>query len=257
PISRAQGYCLEMRRKVVAVLGKFAATLAVYWVAGLLAQPLRAAAPEASANYPTKPIRLIVPFVAGAGTDTTAPAIADKLSQAWGRQVVADNRTGAAGAIGVELTSQAPPDGYTICLISASHAVNSATNPTLSYDLTRDLQAISQATSLFYVLSVNAQTPVKSVKELIAYAKANPGKLNFGSSGTGGLQHMAGEMFAHRAGIKLTHVPYKGAANVVVAQLANDVQLGFTTMFGVRPHMLTGRLRVLGISAAKRSPAMP
>jgi tripartite-type tricarboxylate transporter receptor subunit TctC len=221
------------------------------------AQPAWTAQPDAAANYPTKPIRFILPFVAGAGTDTTGRSIAEKLSQAWGQQVVADNRTGAAGAIGVELTSQAPPDGYTICLISASHAVNTATNPNLPYDLTRDLQAISQATSLFYVLSVNAQTPVKSVKELIAYAKTNPGKLNFGSSGTGGLQHMAGEMFAHMAGVKLTHVPYKGAANVVVAQLSNDVQLGFTTMFGVRPHMLTGRLRVLGISAAKRSPAMP
>jgi tripartite-type tricarboxylate transporter receptor subunit TctC len=195
-------------------------------------------------------------FAPGAGTDTTARSIGAKLSEAWGQQVVVDNRTGAAGAIGVDLTKNAPPDGYTICLISASHAVNSATNSKLPYDLTKDLQGITQATSLFYVISIVPSIPVTSVKELIAHAKANPGKLNFGSSGTGGLQHMAGEMFAHLAGVKLTHVPYKGAANVVVAMIANEVQLGFTTMFGVRPHMQAGRLRVLAITAKKRSPAM-
>jgi tripartite-type tricarboxylate transporter receptor subunit TctC len=208
-------------------------------------------------DYPSKPIRFIAPFVAGAGTDTTARGIAAKLSEAWGQQVVVDNRTGAAGAIGVELTAQAVPDGYTICLISASHAVNSATNPKLPYNLEKDLQGISQATSLFYVLSVVPSVPAKTVKELIAYAKANPDKLNFGSSGTGGLQHMAGEMFKYLAGVRMVHVPYKGAAQVVIAALAGDVQVGFTTMFGVRPHVPSGRLRVLAITAKKRSPAMP
>src|SRR5258706_1033501 len=200
-------------------------------------QPLVAAQPGSAPDSPTKPIRFIAPFVAGAGTDTTARTIAAKLSERWNQQVIVDNRTGAAGAIGVDLTKNAPPDGHTICLISASHAVNSATNPGLPYDLTKDLQAITQATSLFYVVSELPALPVTSVKELIAHAKANPGKLNFGSSGTGGLQHMAGEMFAHLAGVKLTHVPYKGASNVVVAMLANEVQLGFTTMCGVKPHM--------------------
>ena len=219
------------------------------------AQPLAAA--DDVSSYPSKPIRFIAPFAPGAGTDTTARSIAAKLSEAWSQQVVVDNRTGAAGAIGVDITKNALPDGHTICLISASHAVNSATNPGLPYDLTKDLQAITQATSLFYVVSTVPAVPVTSVKELIAYAKANPGKLNFGSSGTGGLQHMAGEMFAHLAGVKLTHVPYKGAANVVVAMLASEVQLGFTTMFGVRPHLAAGRLRVIAITAAKRSPAMP
>ena len=224
--------------------------------AACFAQPLQAAAPDPAPGYPSKPIRFIAPFAPGAGTDTTARSIGAKLSEAWGQQVIVDNRTGAAGAIGVDLTRNAPPDGHTICLISASHAVNSATNPGLPYDLTRDLQAITQATSLFYVVSIVPAIPVTSVKELIAHAKANPGKLNFGSSGTGGLQHMAGEMFAHLAGVKLTHVPYKGASNVVVAMLAHEVQLGFTTMFGVRPHMTAGRLRVLAITAKKRSPAM-
>jgi tripartite-type tricarboxylate transporter receptor subunit TctC len=197
--------------------------LAIALCAAWLAQPLVAAAADPVKDYPSKPIRFIAPFVAGAGTDTTARSIAAKLAEAWGQQVVVDNRTGAAGAIGVELTAQAVPDGYTICLISASHAVNSATNPKLPYNLEKDLQAIAQATSLFYVVSVVPTVPAKTVKELIAYAKANPNKLNFGSSGTGGLQHMAGEMFNYLAGVKMVHVPYKGAAGIAEAMKAPDV----------------------------------
>jgi len=220
-----------------------------------MAQPVLAA--DAAKDYPNKPIRFIAPFVPGAGTDTTARVIAQKLSEAWGHQVIVDNRTGAAGAIGVELTAQAAPDGYTICLISASHSVNSATNAKLPYELTKDLQAVTQVASLFYVVYHSPAVPVKSIKELIAYAKVNPGKLNFGTSGTGSLQHFAGEMFNHMTGIKLVHVPYKGSAAVVIAMLAGDVQVGFGTLFGVRPHMPSGRLRVLAITAKKRSPAAP
>jgi tripartite-type tricarboxylate transporter receptor subunit TctC len=226
-------------------------------IAAVSSAQLFAGAADPAKDYPTRPIRFIAPFVPGAGTDTTARTIAQKLSEKWGQQVVVDNRTGAAGAIGVEITEKALPDGYTICLISASHSVNSATNPKLPYDLTKDLQGITQAASLFYALYHSPTVPVKSVKELIAYAKANPGKLNFGSSGTGGLQHFAGEMFNYMAGVKITHVPYKGSAAVIIAMLANEVQVGFGTLFGVRPHMTSGRLRVLAISAAKRSPAAP
>jgi tripartite-type tricarboxylate transporter receptor subunit TctC len=221
------------------------------------AQPLVAAQPDSAKDYPNKPVRFIVPFAPGAGTDTTARTIAQKLSDAWGQQVVVDNRTGAAGAIGVDLTAKAIPDGYTICLISASHSVNSAVNPKLPYDLLKDLAAISQASSLFYVVYHNPSVPVKSIKELVAYAKANPGKLNFGSSGTGGLQHFAGEMFNYMAGIKLIHVPYKGTAAVIPAMLAGDVQVGFGTLFGVRPHLPTGRLRALAVTTGKRTPAAP
>jgi tripartite-type tricarboxylate transporter receptor subunit TctC len=231
-------------------------TWAVFCAAACLAQPLYAA-PADAAPYPDRPIRFIVPFVPGAGTDTTARTIATKLAERWGQQVVVDNRTGAAGAIGVDLTAHAIPDGYTISLISASHAVNSAVNSKLPYDLTKDLQAIAQVTSLFYAVSVVPAIPATNIRELIAHAKANPGKLNFGSSGTGGLQHFAGEMFNHMAGVKIVHVPFKGAAGVILAQLSGEVQIGFTTLFGVRPHMATGRLRVLAITAAKRSPAAP
>lgn len=208
-------------------------------------------------SYPTKPVRLIAPFLPGAGTDITARAVAARLTERWSQQVVVDNRPGAAGAIGVELTVNASPDGYTLCLISASHSVNSAINPKLPYDLTKDLQAISQATSLFYVLYVNPAVPAKSVSELIAYAKANPGKLNFGSSGTGGLQHFAGEMLNHLGGIKTTHIPYKGGAGAITDVLAGNIQMGYGTVLSLRPHIKSGRLRALAITAGKRAPSAP
>jgi tripartite-type tricarboxylate transporter receptor subunit TctC len=208
-------------------------------------------------KYPTKPIRLIAPFVAGAGTDITARAIAAKLTERWGQQVIVDNRPGAAGAIGVELTATAAPDGYTLCLISASHAVNSATNPKLPYDLTRDLQAISQATSLFYVMYVNPSVPAKSIQELVTYAKANPGKLSFGSSGTGGLQHLAGEMFNFLAGARMVHIPYKGGAAAIADVLAGNIQVGFGTLLSSRAHYKAGRLRPLAITARQRSSTAP
>jgi tripartite-type tricarboxylate transporter receptor subunit TctC len=225
----------------VAVL---AATATIGWAA------------DAVKDYPNKPVRLIGPFTPGAGTDTTARLIAKHLGEQWKQQVVVDNRTGAAGAIGVDLTAKAAPDGYTICLISASMHVNSATNANLPYDLTKDLQGISQATSLFYVMYINSSVPAKNVQEIIAYAKANPGKLNYSSSGTGGLQHLAGELFDYLAKTKMTHVPFKGTAAGVIANLSGEVQVGFGTLFGVRPHMLTGKLRGLAITASKRSTAV-
>ncbi|MBM3373474.1 MAG: tripartite tricarboxylate transporter substrate binding protein, partial [Betaproteobacteria bacterium] len=157
--------------------------------------PAVAAQADPAKNFPNKPVRMIAPFTPGAGTDTTVRLIAKHLGDLWNQQVVVDNRTGAAGAIGVDLTAKAQPDGYTLCLISASLHVNSATNPNLPYDLTKDLQGISLATSLFYVMYINSSVPVKSVQDLITFARAHPGKLNYSSSGTGGLQHMAGELF--------------------------------------------------------------
>ncbi len=208
-------------------------------------------------SYPAKPVRLIAPFVAGAGTDITARAIATKLTERWGQQVIVDNRPGAAGAIGVELTANAAPDGYTLCLISASHAVSAATNPKLPYDLMRDLHAITQATSLFYVLYINPSVPAKSIQELVAYAKSNPEKLNFGSSGTGGLQHFSGELFNHLAGVKMVHVPYKGGAAVITDALAGNIQVGFGTLLSSRAHYKAGRLRPLAITARQRSAVAP
>ena len=224
------------------------------YVSFFAATPLHAAQPDAAGAYPSKPIRLIVPFAPGGGLDTTARAIAVKLHEKWGQQVVVDNRAGASGAIGVEAAAKANPDGYTVCMISASNAVNAATNPNLPFDLTKDLQPVGQLTSLFYVLYHHPSVPVKSVKELIAYAKANPGKLNFGASGTGSLQHFAGELFNQMAGVQIVHVPFKGSGAVVPAMLANEVQLAIGAMFAVRPQVQAERLRWLAITAAKRSP---
>ena len=219
--------------------------------------PAAHSAPAEADRYPVKPVRLIAPFVPGAGTDITARAVAAKLTERFGQQVIVDNRPGAAGTIGVELTANAAPDGYTICLISASHAVNAATNPKLPYDLTRDLQAISQATSLFYVMYLTPSVPAKSIQEFIAYAKANPGKLNFGSSGTGGLQHFSGELFNYLAGVKMVHVPYKGGAAVISDALAGNIQVGYGTLLSSRAHYKAGRLRPLAITARQRSPVAP
>ncbi|HEX2829696.1 MAG TPA: tripartite tricarboxylate transporter substrate binding protein [Burkholderiales bacterium] len=214
------------------------------------------AASDAAPNYPTKPVRFIVPFAPGAGTDMTARTIAQKLGDKFGQQFVVDNRTGAGGAIGVDTVAKAVPDGYTIGLISASNSVGAATNPGLPYNMERDLQGISQATSLFYVMYTHPSVPVKSVKDLIAYAKANPGKLNFGSSGNYTLQHFSGELFNHMAGVKITHVPYKGTAAVIPAMLAGEVQLGFGSLIGTRSMMDQGKLRGIAITAGKRSPSI-
>lgn len=242
-----------MHSSLVSVLRTFAALYA----GACLAQPSFAAQGDAATAYPSKPIRFIVPFVPGGGTDTAARVIGKKLTDAWGQPVVVDNRPGAAGAIALTTTATAIPDGYTICLISASQTVNSAVNTNLAYDLEKDFQPITQAVSLFYVMSVSNSVPATSVKELIAYAKANPGKLNFGSSGTAGLQHLAGEMFGHLAGVKLTHVPYKGGAALVAAMARGEIQIGFTALVNVRPHLASGRVRVLAITATQRASVMP
>lgn len=214
-------------------------------------------AADAADDYPRRSVRFIIPFVPGAGTDLTTRTVAKKLTETHGQQFIADNRAGAAGAIGAEITAKANPDGYTICLISSGHTVLSATNNKLPYDLERDLHAVSQVSSLFYVLAVHPSFPAKSVKDLIAYAKANPGKVNQGSSGTGALQHFAGEMLAYQAGVKFVHVPYKGGAASLAAVMAGEVEMSFTTLLSARPHMSSGKIRILGITAGKRSPAIP
>lgn len=230
--------------------------IAASLTAAFACSSLHAAQGDAAAGYPSKPVRFVVPFAAGAGTDTTARTLAQKMGDKFGQQFVVDNRTGAGGAIGVDTVAKAIPDGYTICLISASNSVNTATNPALPYDLLKDLQGVSQATSLFYVMYINPSLPVKTTKELIAYAKANPGKLNFGSSGNNTLQHFSGELFNHLAGVKIVHVPYKGTAAVIPAMLSGEVQVGFGSLIGTRPQMQSGRLRGVAITAAKRSPSI-
>lgn len=223
---------------------------------GAAVHAAHAADADPATGYPAKPLRMIIPFAPGAGTDLTARTVAQKLSEKWGVQVVADNRTGAGGTIGVDMAAKAEPDGYTLCLISASNTVNAATNPKLPFDLARDLQGISQATSLFYVLYIHPSVPARNVAELITYARANPGKLNFGSSGNNTLQHFSGELFNHLAKVKMVHVPFKGTAAVIPAMLAGDVHVGFGSLIGTRAQIQQGKLRGLAITAAKRSPSV-
>ncbi|MGZ8262783.1 MAG: tripartite tricarboxylate transporter substrate binding protein [Burkholderiales bacterium] len=228
--------------------------IAACLTAASLSPFLHAAQSDPAAAYPARPVRLIVPFLPGAGNDTTARAIAQKLGEKWNQQMVVDNRPGAAGTIGVDMSAKANPDGYTICIISASIPAESAVNPKLPYDLTKDLQGITQATSLFYVLYVHPSLPVKTVADLVAHAKANPNKLNFGTSGT--LQPLSGALLSHMTGIRMVRVPYKGTSGVVAAMLSGEVQVGFGSLIGTRTQMQAGRLRGIAITALKRSPAV-
>ena len=226
------------------------------FAAVLLAPSLYAAQSEPPLAYPSRPVRFIVPYAPGAGTDTTARTIAAKLSERWGQQVVVDNRAGGGGHIGIETTAHANPDGYTIGLLTASHATAEASGQKLSYDITKDLQPITQAISVFYVVYVPLSMPVKSIRELIAYAKTHPGKINYGTSGMGSLQHFGGELMSHMAGIRMVHITYKGSAPIITAMLANEVHLGFNSMFSVRPQVQAGRLRWIAMTAARRSPTV-
>ena len=230
--------------------------LAACCAAAFLPAPLHAAQGDAAASYPSRPVRFICPFAPGAGTDLTARTIALKLTEKFGQQFLVDNRTGAGGAIGVDTVAKALPDGYTIGLISASNSVGAAVNPALPYDMQKDLLGVSQATSLFYVLYTHPSQPFKTTKELIAYAKANPSKLNFGSSGNYTLQHFSGELFNHMAGVKMVHIPYKGTAAVIPAMLAGEVQVGFGSLIGTRAQMQSGKLRGIAITAGKRTPTV-
>ena len=219
------------------------------------ASPAHAAEPPAAA-YPTKAIRFLVPYPPGAGTDTTARTLAAKLSERWGQQVIVDNRGGASGVIAVEATANANPDGYTIVLLTNSQALGAASGIRLPYDLAKDLAPVTQVLSVFYVVYVPPSLPAKSVKELIAYAKANPNKVSYGSSGAGSLQHVGIELFNQTAGVKMLHVPYKGSAAIITGMLANEVQVGMNSLFSVRPQVQAGRLRWLAITALKRSPVV-
>ena len=225
--------------------------------AALLVAATGGAQADPAAAYPSKPIRLIVPFASGGGTDVTARAIAQKLTEAWGQPVVVDNKPGANGTIGVDIAAKAAPDGYTLTMISSSHTVNVSLYRSLPYDLVRDLAPITQATTQPYALVVTPSLPAKSVAELVALAKAKPGTLNYGSSGIGGLSHLSGALFASLAGIKLTHIPYKGGAPAMTDVIGGQIDMLFSTLLQSHAHIEAGKLRALAVTTARRSPASP
>jgi len=208
-------------------------------------------------NYPSRPVRLIVPFSPGGAADVPGRILADRLTASLGQQVVIENRPGAGSTIGAEAAAKAAPDGYTLFMISNTHFVSAALYKKLSYDSLNDYTPITQITSAPNVLIVHPSMPAKSVKELVALAKARPGEINYASSGNGSTQHLTGALFCRMAGINMTHIPYRGSGPVTADLLAGQVQVGFPGIAGMLPHIKAGKLRALGVSSAKRSPELP
>ena len=221
-----------------------------------LAAALAAAAPHAAAQYPTKPVRVIVASGAGGGLDFVARQVGVPLSEALGQAVVVDNRAGASGSIAAEVTSQSAPDGYTLMFLSASLVVYGVVNKT-KYDLYRDFAPISQAAAAPYLLTVYPGLPVKTVKDLIAYAKANPSKLNFASTGNASLAHLAGELFAISTGTQLVHIPYKGVGAGLTDMLSGRVQMSFLSAGSVFAQVRLQKLRAIAIASATRAKMAP
>ena len=212
----------------------------------------------AAQDYPVRPIRIIVPFTAGAGTDIVARAVGASLTEAWKLSIVVDNRPGAGGTIAGEMAARANPDGYTLMLGNVSTlAIAPALNPKLSYQPLRDFAPITLITNSENVLVLHASVPATTVKELIAYAKANPHKLNYGSSGNGTSSHLGGAMFASMAGVEMTHVPYKGSGPMLTDLLAGQLQLSFSSVPTALPHIKSGRLRALAVTLLARSATLP
>jgi tripartite-type tricarboxylate transporter receptor subunit TctC len=208
--------------------------------------------------YPTKPIRLVVPFPPGGSLDVVARAIGQKLTEAWGQPIVIDNRPGAGGNIGAELVAKSAPDGYTILEGALStHAVNASLYRKLPYDPIKDFAPITLLAITPNVLVLNRAFPVNSVPELIAYAKAHPGALSFGSGSNGSAGHLAGELFKSETGIDMVHVPYKGGAPALQALLAGDTQLMFDNLANSMPQLKAGKLKALAVTTAKRSSLAP
>jgi tripartite-type tricarboxylate transporter receptor subunit TctC len=208
-------------------------------------------------NYPSRPVRFIIPFSAGGAADVPGRILADRLTAALGQQVVIENRPGAGSTIGAEAAAKALPDGYTIFMISNTHFVSAALHKKLTYDALNDFTPITQVTSAPNVLIVHPSLPAKNVKELIALAKARPGEINYASSGNGSTQHLTGALFCKMAGINMTHIPYRGSGPVTADLLAGQVQVGFPGIAGMLPYIKSGRLRALGVTSAKRSPELP
>ncbi len=209
-------------------------------------------------TYPAKPIRMVITYTPGGNTDLVGRAVAQKLGESLGQQVVVDNRGGGGGVLGTLITTQAAADGYTIMLgTSAGMVIHPLLSAKLPYDAVRDLIPVSMVVIIPQLLVINPQLPVKNVRELIALAKARPGYLNAGSSGTGTPNHLGTELLKGLAGVNIVHVPYKGGAPALTDLIGGQIHMAFSSVPAVLPHMKAGRLTALGIGSAKRSPALP
>ena len=226
--------------------------------AGMIVMPALAQTPAAGSQaYPVKPVRIIVPYAPGGNTDFTARAVAEKLSEAYKRQFIVDNRPGAATNIGTEAVAKAPADGYTLLMGGAANAINMSFFNKLPYDTVRDFEPIALCVQGANVLAIHPSLPAKNLREFIALAKAQPGKLNFASSGLGSSNQMAGELLKMMAGINIVHVPYKGNAPALTDLIGGHVEMIFNGVPSVLPHIQSGRVRGIAIGSLKRFPALP
>lgn len=226
-------------------------------LAGLLCLSAAVWHEVAGQSYPSRPIRLVVPFSPGAGTDAISRILGHKLAEGLGQQIVVDNRPGAGGTIGTEIVAKAPADGYTLLVAPAAHAINPSIYPKLGYDTEKDLVPISVVASLPVVLAVEASVPARSVKELVALAKSMPGKLSIASAGNGTVFHLTGELFKAAAGVDIVHVPFKGGAPAIAALVGGQVSMAFETSLTVVPHVKSGKLRALAVASANRIGILP
>lgn len=224
--------------------------------AALLCTAEYAAAQTGGANFPTRPIRLVVPFPPGGSNDILARFLALKMTERMGQQTIIDNRPGADGIIGTELVVRAPADGHTILIVSTSYAMNPAVHK-LPYDPVKSLIPIAQIASGANVIATHPSFPAKSAKDLVAMAKGKPGQIRYASSGIGGFNHFGGELFNMLAGVKLAHIPYKGGGPAMLDVMTGQVEVLFGTLIQAMPHIRSGKLKPLGVGSAKRNPLFP
>lgn len=230
--------------------------LAVAGIAAALALATPGAR-AADATYPTRSITIVVPASPGGAIDLVARLVGQKMTEAWGQPVVVDNRPGATGIIGTDLVAKSPPDGYTLALVASSHAINPSMVKKLPFDTIKSFEPVALTHVVPLMLVVSPSLPVKSVKELIAYGKANPGKLSFASSGSGGAPHFSGELFKSMAGIDMIHIPYKGSTLAHPDLTSGRVSLMFDTVAAIGPQVKGGKVRPLAVTTAKRSSTEP
>jgi len=216
-----------------------------------------AAGPAPAQDYPNKPIRFIVPYPPGGGTDVIARILQEPLAAELGQPIIIDNKGGAAGNIGTDLAAKSPPDGYTILFTLSSHTINPKLYDKLPFDVERDFAPITLATLVPQILVAHPSVPANNVKELIALAKANPGKLNYASVGTGSPAHIAGELLKLKTGIDMVHVPYKGGGPAVVDTMGGQVQLAFVSMPAAWQHVKAGKLKAIAVTSARRAAVAP
>jgi tripartite-type tricarboxylate transporter receptor subunit TctC len=208
-------------------------------------------------GYPTRPVRMIVPYATGGGSDVLGRILAQRLTDGFGQQFVVDNRTGANGIVGTELAARSPADGYVLLFVSSPHAINVSMYPKLPFDTLRDFSCVAGIAITPFMLVTHASMPVKTLRDLVALAKARPGQIDYASGGAGGSPHLAAELFKHMTKTDITHIPYKGAGPALADVVAGQVPVMFANTAPALPHVRSGRLRALGIGSLQRSQVAP